>query len=306
MTRPCCPAGLRRSITLALGIAALASCSSSTSPNNGSVGSITVSPDTDSVAVGASVTLQATVMSPAGQVVSGQHVFWNTGNPSIATVSEAGVVTGVAAGQVQIAASAGGASAIATINVLPPPVSSVSVSPALDTIVRTGTVQLTATAFDAQHNPLANRTFTWSSNLPNVANVDANGFVTGVAAGSATITATSEGKPGTAIVVVIPPPAATITVNPPLNTLAIGGSVALSATAKDASGNVIPDAPVTWSSNNTAVATVSSTGLVVAIGGGTATITAQSGSASNTASVLVIPIISPSGGALSTPHRSVP
>ena len=287
-------------------MAALASCGSSTAPNNGSVASITVSPDTDSVAVGASVTLQATVKGPGGQVVSGQHVFWNTSNPSVATVSEAGVVTGVAAGQVQVAASAGGTSGIATINVMPPPVSSVSVAPALDTIVRSGTVQLTATAFDAQHNPLANRTFTWSSNLPNVANVDANGLVTGVATGPATITATSEGKSGTSTVVVIPPPVASITVNPPVNTLTIGDSVALTATAKDASGSVIPDAPITWSSNNTAIAGVSSTGVVTAVGGGTATITAQSGNASNTASVLVIPIISPSSATPSTPRRSTP
>lgn len=304
MIRSCCPAGVRRSILLVLAAAALASCASSTSPNNGSVGSITVSPDTDSVAVGGSITLQATVMSPGGQVVAGQQVFWNTGNASIATVSGAGVVTGVAAGQVKIAASAGGASGIATINVLPPPVSSVSVSPPLDTIVRSGTVQLTAAAFDAQHNPLANRTFTWSSNSPNIANVDANGLVTGVAAGSATITATSEGKPGTATIVVLPPPVASITVGPSLNTLAIGDSVSLTATAKDASGTVIPEAPITWSSNNTGVATVSATGVVTAVGGGTATITATSGSASGTASVAVIPIITPSHVGAMTPRGS--
>jgi uncharacterized protein YjdB len=107
-------------------------------------------------------------------------------------------------------------------------------------------------------------------------------------------------------VVVVPPPVASITVNPPLNTLTVGDSVALTATAKDASGNVILDAPITWSSNNTAVASVSSTGVVTAKGGGTATITAQSGSASNTASVLVIPIISPSSAGPSTPRRSTP
>ncbi len=306
MTRPFCPSGIRRSVTLALAAAALASCGSSTSPNNGSAGSITVSPDSDSVAVGASVTLQATVKDPSGQVVSGQHVFWNTGNASIATVSDAGVVTGVAAGQVQIAASAGGASGIATISVLPPPVSSVAVSPALDTIVRPGTAQLTAAAFDAQHNPLANRTFTWSSNLPNVANVDANGLVTGVATGSATITATSEGKAGSSTIVVIPPAAALVAVSPPLNTLTIGDSVSLTATAKDASGAVIPDAPITWSSGNTAVVTVSATGVATAVGGGTVTITAKSGNASGTASVLVIPIISPSGARPSTSRRSTP
>jgi uncharacterized protein YjdB len=292
MTDPVRAAGVRRLITLTFAVAAVASCGgSSTSPNNGSVSAIKVSPDSDSVKVGASITLQATVMGPGGQVISGQHVFWNTGNASVATVSDAGVVTGVGAGQVQIAASAGGTSGIANVTVLPPGVSSVSVSPPLDTIVRPGTVQLTATAFDAQHNPLTNRTFTWSSNTPNVANVDGNGLVTGVAVGSATITATSEGQPGSATIVVIPPAAASVTVAPPASTVTIGDTVALTATAKDASGNVIADAPITWSTSNPGVVTVSSTGVAVSVGGGTATITAKSGTASGTASFLVIPLL---------------
>src|SRR6185312_13211598 len=138
---------------LASGSLAAFACSSSTSPN-GSVGSVKVTPATDSVAVGNTIALQATVIGPGGQVVSGQRVFWNTGDASIATVSDAGVVTGVGPGTVQIAASAGGASGIATITVLPPPVASVSVSPPLDTIVLPGTAQLTAAVFVAQP-PLA-------------------------------------------------------------------------------------------------------------------------------------------------------
>lgn len=290
MTPSARSAGVRRLLTIAFAAAATA-CGSSTSPNNGSVSAVDVSPDTDSVRVGATLALHATVMGPGGQVLSGEHVFWNTSNPSVATVSGAGVVTGVGTGHAQIAASAGGQSGLADITVLPPPVASVSVSPPLDTVVRPGTVQLTATAFDAQHNPLTDRTFTWSSNLPNVANVDANGLVTAVGTGSATITAMSEGQSGTATVVIIPPVVASIDVTPKVNTLTIADSVALDVTAKDASGNVIPDAPITWSSSNTSAVTVSSSGLARAVGGGTATVTAKSGDASGTASFLVIPII---------------
>lgn len=282
---------LRRSIALALATVALASCGSSTSPNNGSVSGVTVNPGSANVIVGDSVALAATVKGPDGQVIPGQHIFWNTENPSIATVSDNGVVTGVSQGQVKIAASAGGMSGISNITVLPAPVASVSVAPPLDTIVRPGTVQLTATMFDAQHNALSGRTVTWASNLPNVATVDTSGLVTGVAAGSATITATSEGQSGTSTIVVIPPPVTSITVAPPLNTLIIGDTVTLTAMAKDAAGATVPDAPLTWTSSNPSAATVSSTGLVTAVGGGTATITAKSGNASGTASVVVLPII---------------
>lgn len=283
-------AGVRWFAALSWVAVALAACSSSTSPN-GAVGSVKVSPATDSVAVGNTVTLQATVMGPGGQVVSGQRVFWNTANASVATVSDAGVVTGVSPGTVQIAASAGGSSGISTITVLPPPVASVAVSPPLDTIVLPGTAQLTATTFDAQHNPLTGRTVTWSSNMPNVANVDANGLVTGVAPGSATITANSEGQAGTATIVVQPPVAASVQVSPGAATLTAGDSTTLTATVKDASGNVISGAPVTWSSDNTAAATVSTTGVVKAVGAGTATITAKSGNASGTSTILVLPVI---------------
>jgi len=290
MTRPSRTTRVRWSAALAWVGIALAACSSSTAPN-GTVGSVKVTPPTDSVAVGSTITLQATVMSPGGQVVSGQKVFWNTGNASVATVSDAGVVTGVAPGTVQIAASAGGSSGIATITVLPPPVASVSVSPPLDTIVLPGTAQLTATVFDARHNPLTGRTITWSSNMPNIANVDANGLVTGVAPGSATISATSEGQSGTATVVVQPPVAASVQVAPGAATLTVGDSTTLTATVKDGSGNVISGAPVTWSSDNTAAATVSTTGVVKAVGAGTATITAKSGNASGTSTILVLPVI---------------
>ena len=264
---------------------AVASCSSSTSPN-GPVGSVKVTPSAGSVAVGKTTTLQATVMSPGGQVVPGQHVFWNTANASVATVSDAGVVTGVAQGTVQIAASAGGASGIATITVLPPPVASVAVSPRLDTIVLPGTAQLTATPLDANHNPLGKRTVTWASNLPNVASVDGSGRVTGVAAGSATITAASEGKSATATVVVRPPNATTIMVTPPNATLTVGQSTTLTATAKDAAGHVI-GASIAWSSDKPSAATVSASGAVKAVGAGTAIITARSGNASGTATIAV-------------------
>jgi len=69
------------------------------------------------------------------------------------------------------------------------------------------TVQLTATLKDANGNTLTGRTVTWSSDNTAVATVSGSGLVSGVAAGAATITATSEAKTGTsAITVTAPPP----------------------------------------------------------------------------------------------------
>src|SRR5207245_9530287 len=58
----------------------------------------------------------------------------------------------------------------------------------------------------ADGNPLAGRAVTWTSGNTSTATVNTTGLVTGKAAGSATITATSEGKNGTATVTVMAPP----------------------------------------------------------------------------------------------------
>src|SRR5439155_1217748 len=78
----------------------------------------------------------------------------------------------------------------------PAPVASVTVTPASATVQGGQTVQLTATLKDANGNLLSGRSVTWSSSNTAVATVDNSGLVSGVAAGSATITATAPPPPG--------------------------------------------------------------------------------------------------------------
>jgi len=82
------------------------------------------------------------------------------------------------------------------------PVAAVDVAPPSATVPAGQTVQLTATPKDSSGNPLAGRAVTWASGSTSIATVNASGLVTGVAAGSATITATSEGKSGSAAITV--------------------------------------------------------------------------------------------------------
>ncbi|OLD85420.1 MAG: hypothetical protein AUG85_13565 [Gemmatimonadetes bacterium 13_1_20CM_4_66_11] len=77
------------------------------------------------------------------------------------------------------------------------PVASVTVSPASASIRVGQLVQLTATLKDASGTVLSGRVISWVSSAPGVAAVSTGGLVTGVAAGAATITATSEGQSGT-------------------------------------------------------------------------------------------------------------
>jgi len=175
----------------------------------------------------------------------------------------------------------------ATAAVALAPVASVTVAPASASVTTGQTVQLTATPRDAGGNALTGRVVTWSSNNAAVATVNTSGRVTGVAAGSATITATSEGKSGTSAITVTVAPVATVSVSPASTSVAVGGTVQLAVTLRDASGNVLSGRVVTWSSNATSVATVSVNGLVTALVLGSATITATSEGQSGTAAITV-------------------
>lgn len=272
-------------------------CSGAATAPVGDVSAVTVSPSADTITVGANAALVATVMGPAGTPITGQAVFWSSENPAVATVSSSGQVTGVGQGAVRIAASAGGKSGIAAVTVLPAPVATVTVSPKVDTVTAGSQTRLVATPRDAQGNLLIGRAITWSTNQPGVATVDSLGIVTGVARGTATILATSEGKTGSATVVVLPPPAASVSVTPATANLGRSGTVQLSAVARDSSGAAIDGAPIAWSSGNDGVATVSTTGLVTAVAPGVVQIFATSGKARGSAqiSVSVFPMSSLAG-----------
>src|SRR5439155_19288949 len=114
-------------------------------------------------------------------------------------------------------------------------------------------------------------TVAWSSSDATVATVSYSGLVCGVTPGTATITATSEGKSGTSAVTVTPVPVASVDVTPPSGSVQAGQTVPLTATPKDAGGTPLSGRTVTWSSSNTAVATVSNGGLVSGITPGSAT-----------------------------------
>jgi acid phosphatase type 7 len=83
-------------------------------------------------------------------------------------------------------------------------VASVTVSPSTASVTIEGTKQLTAVARDASGNTLSGLTLTWTSSNPAVATVSSTGLVKGVALGSATVTAATGGKSGSAAIAVVP------------------------------------------------------------------------------------------------------
>jgi uncharacterized protein YjdB len=263
-----------------------------------------VTPQTATLQQDATQDFTAVGLTSAGDTAS-IAVTWSASGGAIDTSSNHGRhyghYHGTACGDYSVTAtsSPGGKQAQASVSVLCPgavPVDTVLVSPPTASLVVGNTVQLSALVEDSAGNPLAGRTVTWTSDNSGVASVSASGLVTGTAAGSATIAATSGGKSGVATISVqaAPIPVASVTVSPGSATVSVGQTVQLTATPKDAGGNPLAGRSVTWSSGNTTVATVSGSGLVTARAAGSTTITATSGGQSGTASltVTVVPVAS--------------
>jgi uncharacterized protein YjdB len=118
---------------------AAATTGAGTSPPPAPVASVSVSPTSPTIQVGASLQLSATTRDSAGNTLTGRVVTWSTANAAIVTVSSSGLVTGVAAGSAQITATSEGQSGSVTVTVQtappPPPPPSGSNEPAGMTLV---------------------------------------------------------------------------------------------------------------------------------------------------------------------------
>jgi uncharacterized protein YjdB len=259
------------------------------------VASVTVSPGAPSVAIANTVQFTASTLDASGNALSGRTISWSSSNTAVATISAAGVAGGVTAGTVTITATSEGVSGHTTLTVTttapppPPPVATVTVSLGASSVTAGQGTQATAVLKDAGGNVLTGRIISWSSSNTAAATVNAGGAVTSLAAGTAKITATSEGKSGFATLTVTAPviPVATVTVSLGASSLTTGQTTPATAVTKDAGGNVLTGRSISWSSSNTTVATVSSSGLVSALAAGTAQITATSESKSGSANLTV-------------------
>lgn len=168
------------------------------------VASVTLSPTAATLDEGQSVQFTATPYDTAGNVLTNRGIVWATANAAVATVSETGLVRGVAAGATTLTATCEDVSVTATVTVTASTatVTSVTVSPGAVALAAGGFQQLTATARNAIGIVMTGRPVTWATDRAAVATVSATGLVTAVATGTATVTATIEGRTGSATITV--------------------------------------------------------------------------------------------------------
>ncbi len=178
----------------------------------------------------------------------------------------------------------------------------VAVTPATTTVIAGSTVQLAATARDGAGNALTGRSITWTSNSLVTATISANGLLSGVAPGTAIISATADGQVGTSTVTVLPIPVASMNISPGTVTLIAGGKSQFTATPRDANGNALVGRAITWSVSATSTATIDTTGLLTSIAPGSVTVTATSEGRSISAQVNVLPV--PVASVVVTPNTA--
>ncbi len=235
---------------------------------------ILISPAAPSVAVGGRVQLAADVSTATGRALPGRVIRWTSTDTRLATVSSSGLVTGAATGRAQIIGALSDVADTVALNIAPAAISALSLTPATSSIASGSTIQFTAHATDADGNTLTGRTVGWSSSDPRIAAVTTSGLVTGGVAGTARITATSEGKTATATIVIVGGALKNIAIVPGSLGLVAGATRQLSVTLTDDAGNILPPQSVTWSTSSSSIGTVSSSGLVSARRAGGAIISA--------------------------------
>ncbi|HET9602985.1 MAG TPA: Ig-like domain-containing protein [Gemmatimonadales bacterium] len=168
------------------------------------VASVVLSPSPISVTAGQTVQLSAATKAADGTALSGRSLTWSSSNDKVATVSSSGLLTGVGAGTAAISVISEGAADTASAEVAPSvvPVASVVMSDSDATLMVGDSKQLVATPRDADGTALTGRTITWASSRTSVATVSSSGLVKAVAAGSASVTATVDGKSASSAITV--------------------------------------------------------------------------------------------------------
>ncbi len=235
--------------------------------------SISVSPTSKSIGIGASFTIVPTVL-PAN--ATDKSVTWTSSAPTIASVDATGKVTGLASGTATITATTnnGGYTANCTVTVsnAKVDVTGISVSPTTRTMNVGEDYHLTATVTP---DNATDKSITWSSSDPTVATVNADAIVTALKAGTATITATTNdgGYTATCVITVIggTVDVTGITVTPTTKALTVGEDFTITSTVTPDNAT---DKSVTWTTSDDTIATVDANGKVTALKEGTATITA--------------------------------
>ncbi|HEV2341917.1 MAG TPA: Ig-like domain-containing protein [Candidatus Acidoferrales bacterium] len=268
--------------------------SASLTVTNAALTTIAISPNSLSIPLGVLQPFTATGSFTDGTTQDiTASVNWSSSAPTVASITKSGLATATNLGNTVISASSGAVNNNVSLNVNAANIASLSINPGNGSIAQTTSQQFEAvgTFNDGGTRALTSQA-TWSSSDTTVATIGATtGRAKGVAPGLVTITATLGSVSASAPFTVTNANVVSMTVIPSGRTIAAGTKQNFSATGSFSDGTsqlVTNDA--TWSSDNTAVATVFATnGTATGVATGTANISATLNGVSGSAPLNVSP-----------------
>ncbi|MDO4194409.1 MAG: leucine-rich repeat protein, partial [Erysipelotrichaceae bacterium] len=243
---------------------------------------LAITPDTYLLPLGETAKIVVTV-TPEDADTSA--LKWSSSDEEVVTVDEEGNVTGITEGTSVITVEAElpyeTLRAVCTVTVHRVYAEGITIAEGEDTVAVGGTIGLEV-VFDPANT--TNKNVTWTSSDESIAKVDENGTVTGVSAGDAVITVTSEDGGYTAereVHVIVPAEGISVNEEESVSEIEYGhtGSIKIIFSPSDTTNQ-----NVTWTSSDETVATVDENGVITAIGEGPVTITATSEDGGFTAS----------------------
>jgi trimeric autotransporter adhesin len=246
------------------------------------VTAIAITPATANLAPGSTVTYLAvgTYSDLSSRPIVGL-VTWTSTAPTVVSITQGGIATGQSAGTATITATYQGITSNASsVLVTPSPLASIAVTPSTASVPEAVATQYRAkgTFVDGSTQDLTTNA-TWASSPSSVATISnatlRQGLATGVAPGTASITAVFASKTGTATLSVTTATIQSITVTTTTPTVAHGATAQFIATGHFSDTSTVDlTNQVTWSSSNVTVATINSVGQANAASPGTTMITA--------------------------------
>ena len=273
--------------------------SSGSSSKYKKVTKISINSDDFTVKVGNTKSLTYTI-SPSN--ATNKKVSWDTSNPSVAKVNSAGKVTGVGAGTAYITIKSvdGVSDKVKVVVTKRNPIKATKITLSPSSLTLNVGAKKTVTATVSPSNASI-KTITWVSHNTNIAKVDSKGNVTGVGAGSTKISAyTTDGNVTASMNVTVKSNSSSGGSTKPTTVKVTDLIVAPTSVylyvdeTERISTTVLPSTAtnksLNWSSSNTSVATVSSSGVITGKKYGTTTIKVTSASNSNVSKVIAVTV----------------
>jgi len=252
------------------------------------VATVEISPNPTETVAGQKMKFTATAKDDAGKPLDMKPNLWVALPFDSAVADKDGTVTFFEPGEIKVVAVINGKPGFAKVIVKPASITQIDVDPASTQVSVGGTIKLNATTRVSNGNPRSDVPVVWTSATPRIAMVDAAGFVTGVAPGKATLSASAGSVNKTVTIQVVANPVHSLSLEPATTIARTGDVIHFNVRAKNLKGGVVQNPSLRWAVSGDG-AMVYPDGGFVAERPGSYVLTAMSGGQTAVATIVVAP-----------------